>query len=93
MGEFDEIRRIAEDVYDKAMQVGLRLAGLHYEGQKVVELARNMLLSQVHSETAGALGGAAKVVSRFGSRSLEARLASRLMDKVVPQILSRAGAA
>jgi GxxExxY protein len=50
MGEFDQIRRIAEDVYqslgsgyseevyDRAMQVGLRLANLHYEGQKVVEL-------------------------------------------------------
>lgn len=46
----DEIKRIAkdvyrvlgsgfsEDVYDKAMQVGLRLAGFKYEGQKVVEL-------------------------------------------------------
>jgi GxxExxY protein len=50
MGELDQIRRIAEDVYqslgsgyseevyDRAMQVGLRLANLHYEGQKVVEL-------------------------------------------------------
>ncbi len=28
----------SEDVYDRAMQVGLRLAGLKYEGQKVVEL-------------------------------------------------------
>jgi GxxExxY protein len=27
-----------EVVYDKAMQVGLRLAGFKYEGQKVVEL-------------------------------------------------------
>lgn len=46
----DEIRRIAEDVYktlgsgfsedvyDKAMQVGLRLRNIGYEGQKVVEL-------------------------------------------------------
>ena len=50
MPELDQIKRIAEDVYqslgsgyseevyDKAMQVGLRLAALHYEGQKVVEL-------------------------------------------------------
>jgi GxxExxY protein len=50
MGELDPIKRIAEDVYqslgsgyseevyDRAMQVGLRLANLHYEGQKVVEL-------------------------------------------------------
>lgn len=28
----------SEDVYDKAMQVGLRLAKISYEGQKVVEL-------------------------------------------------------
>lgn len=28
----------SEDVYDRAMQVGLRLAGIKYEGQKVVEL-------------------------------------------------------
>jgi len=28
----------SEDVYDRAMQVGLRLAGISYEGQKVVEL-------------------------------------------------------
>src|SRR5438477_1159408 len=28
----------SEDVYDRAMQVGLRLAGIPYEGQKVVEL-------------------------------------------------------
>ena len=28
----------SEDVYDKAMQVGLRLAKIGYEGQKVVEL-------------------------------------------------------
>ena len=28
----------AEGVYDKAMQVGLRLANIPYEGQKVVEL-------------------------------------------------------
>jgi GxxExxY protein len=28
----------SEDVYDRAMQVGLRLAGIGYEGQKVVEL-------------------------------------------------------
>lgn len=28
----------SEDVYDRAMQVGLRLAHLPYEGQKVVEL-------------------------------------------------------
>ncbi len=28
----------SEDVYDKAMQVGLRLAKIAYEGQKVVEL-------------------------------------------------------
>lgn len=28
----------SEDVYDKAMQVGLRLAKIKYEGQKVVEL-------------------------------------------------------
>jgi GxxExxY protein len=46
----DQIRRIARDVYrvlgsgfsegvyDRAMQVGLRLANLKYEGQKVVEL-------------------------------------------------------
>jgi len=46
----DEIRRIAKDVYrvlgsgfsegvyDKAMQVGLRLAKIRYESQKVVEL-------------------------------------------------------
>jgi GxxExxY protein len=46
----DQIRRIArdvyrvlgsgfsEDVYDRAMQVGLRLAKIKYEGQKVVEL-------------------------------------------------------
>lgn len=45
-----EIKRIAEDVYkslgsgfsedvyDKAMQVGLRLANIKYESQKVVEL-------------------------------------------------------
>ena len=46
----DQIRRIARDVYrvlgsgfsegvyDRAMQVGLRLANIKYEGQKVVEL-------------------------------------------------------
>lgn len=28
----------SEDVYDRAMQVGLRLAGVRYESQKVVEL-------------------------------------------------------
>jgi GxxExxY protein len=28
----------SEDVYDRAMQVGLRLAGVKYESQKVVEL-------------------------------------------------------
>lgn len=28
----------SEDVYDHAMQVGLRLAGIEYESQKVVEL-------------------------------------------------------
>lgn len=28
----------SEDVYDRAMQVGLRLAGVPYESQKVVEL-------------------------------------------------------
>jgi GxxExxY protein len=28
----------SEDVYDRAMQIGLRLANLRYEGQKVVEL-------------------------------------------------------
>ena len=28
----------SEDVYDRAMQVGLRLAAIGYEGQKVVEL-------------------------------------------------------
>lgn len=28
----------SEDVYDRAMQVGLRLANIRYEGQKVVEL-------------------------------------------------------
>lgn len=28
----------SEDVYDKAMQVGLRLAKIHYESQKVIEL-------------------------------------------------------
>jgi GxxExxY protein len=28
----------SEDVYDRAMQVGLRLARIGYEGQKVVEL-------------------------------------------------------
>lgn len=28
----------SEDVYDRAMQVGLRIAGIRYEGQKVVEL-------------------------------------------------------
>src|SRR5438045_9145186 len=28
----------SEDVYDRAMQVGLRLAKIPYEGQKVVEL-------------------------------------------------------
>jgi PD-(D/E)XK nuclease superfamily protein len=28
----------SEDVYDRAMQVGLRLAKISYEGQKVVEL-------------------------------------------------------
>jgi len=28
----------SEDVYDRAMQVGLRLANIGYEGQKVVEL-------------------------------------------------------
>jgi GxxExxY protein len=28
----------SEDVYDRAMQVGLRLAKIGYEGQKVVEL-------------------------------------------------------
>ncbi len=28
----------SEDVYDRAMQVGLRLAKFRYEGQKVVEL-------------------------------------------------------
>jgi GxxExxY protein len=28
----------SEDVYDRAMQVGLRLAGIPYESQKVVEL-------------------------------------------------------
>jgi GxxExxY protein len=30
--------RFSEDVYDRAMQVGLRLAKIGYEGQKVVEL-------------------------------------------------------
>jgi hypothetical protein len=46
----DQIRNIAkdvyrvlgsgfsEDVYDRAMQVGLRLAKFRYEGQKVLEL-------------------------------------------------------
>ena len=50
MTEFEEIERIArdvyrtlgsgfsEDVYDRAMQVGLRLAHIKYENQKVVEL-------------------------------------------------------
>jgi GxxExxY protein len=28
----------SEDVYDKAMQVGLRLAGINYESQKVIAL-------------------------------------------------------
>jgi GxxExxY protein len=28
----------SEDVYDRAMQVGLRLVGIEYESQKVVEL-------------------------------------------------------
>ena len=28
----------SEDVYDRAMQVGLRLAGIKYESQKVIEL-------------------------------------------------------
>ena len=28
----------SEEVYDRAMQVGLRLAGIEYESQKVVEL-------------------------------------------------------
>lgn len=28
----------SEDIYDRAMQVGLRLAKIKYEGQKVVEL-------------------------------------------------------
>ena len=28
----------SEDVYDRAMQVGLRLAGIRYENQKVVKL-------------------------------------------------------
>jgi len=28
----------SEDVYDRAMQVGLRLAGIQHEGQKVVEV-------------------------------------------------------
>lgn len=28
----------SEDVYDRAMQVGLRVAGVRYESQKVVEL-------------------------------------------------------
>jgi GxxExxY protein len=28
----------SEDVYDRAMQVGLRLASIGYEGQKVIEL-------------------------------------------------------
>jgi GxxExxY protein len=28
----------SEDVYDRAMQVGLRLANIGYEGQKVIEL-------------------------------------------------------
>lgn len=49
-GNADEIKRIASDVYralgsgfsegvyDRAMQVGLRLAKLTYENQKVVEL-------------------------------------------------------
>ena len=52
--------------------------------------ARNMLLSLVHAEAAGALGVAAKVVSRFGSKSVEARLVTRPVRKVVAQILSRA---
>jgi GxxExxY protein len=39
----DEVYRslgsgFSEDVYDRAMQVGLRLAGIRYENQKVVEL-------------------------------------------------------
>jgi GxxExxY protein len=28
----------SEDVYDKAMQVGLRIAQIHYQAQKVIEL-------------------------------------------------------
>lgn len=50
MSKFNKIKQIAkdvyrtlgsgfsEDVYDKAMQVGLRLAKIKYESQKVVEL-------------------------------------------------------
>jgi GxxExxY protein len=50
MTDLEDIERIArdiyrtlgsgfsEDVYDRAMQVGLRLAGFRYEDQKVVEL-------------------------------------------------------
>ena len=50
MSNADQIKKIArdvyrvlgsgfsEDVYDRAMQVGLRLAKFRYEGQKAVEL-------------------------------------------------------
>jgi len=47
----------SEDVYDRAMQVGLRLAGLKYENQKVVELKyRNHCVGEGYPDLVVQLG-------------------------------------
>lgn len=67
--EFAQIESIAEDVYrklgsgfsesvyDRAMQVGLRLAGIRYESQKVVELTyRNHCVGEGYPDLVIQLG-------------------------------------
>jgi GxxExxY protein len=51
----------SEDVYDKAMQVGLRLANIKYEGQKVVELKyKNFCIGEGYPD----------IIVHFGERKL-----------------------
>jgi GxxExxY protein len=53
----------SEDVYDRAMQVGLRLAGIRHEGQKVVEVRyRDHCVGEGYPDLIVRLGGERIVV-------------------------------
>jgi GxxExxY protein len=53
----------SEDVYDKAMQVGLRLAKIKYESQKVIELKyKNHCVGEVYPDLVVQLSGGRVVV-------------------------------